>query len=268
MEGQTPISSQENVLSSGAASVDGDKLASSPVLPPPRGQQSSKPRKAPTITPRSFTRFFTPKSSLERGGRIGASRQALRDITASASNRKGRRASTKNIVQIYEEDRKEKAGRSKSNKRKIPDTPERSSPLKRIRNQSLEIAEDGSDTESAGFEEVLEEHLQRLGKSNRKIYKIVEPIGESRYRGPLGRSFRREIGAYGVITKAWSSSQRFAGSKHWQCETTDFFTRPEDTHVCMNVGASSDQTIPFCTASCNSESCINFISPSMLLTLQ
>ncbi|KAL2037492.1 hypothetical protein N7G274_009773 [Stereocaulon virgatum] len=153
MANRTPIGSQDNFLSSRAASIDGDNLASSPILPAP-DHQNNKPRKAPTITPRSFTRFFTPKSSHERGGRIGASRQALRDITASASNRKRRRTPTKDTVHIGADDIKGASRIPKSKKRKIQNssdfTQERSSPLKRIRNQSLPVAEDESDAESAG----------------------------------------------------------------------------------------------------------------------
>lgn len=261
MEDRTPIGSQENVLSSRAASIDRD-LASSPIVPPPRDYQSSKPRKGPTITPRSFTRFFTPKSSLGRGERIGASRQALRDITASASNRKGRRTITKDTVQIYGEDSRGTARISKTRKRKISDssdvTPERSSPLKRIRNQSLEIAEDDSDAESTGSGEDIEGHLQRLGRSKRKIHNVVQPIAGSKYRSPLGRDLRREIGAYGMIGKARSVDRRLAGAKDWQYETTQFFTRPEDAYVCMNVAAPANHTIPFCTASCNSKSALHF----------
>jgi hypothetical protein len=261
MANRTPIGSQDNVLSSRAASIDGDNLASSPILPPP-DHQNSKPRKAPTITPRSFTRFFTPKSALERGGRIGASRQALRDITASASNRKGRRTPTKDTVDIREDDNKGASRISKSKKRKILDpsdfTQERSSPLKRIRNQSLQIAEDESDAESAGSGEDIGEHLQRWGQPTHRIHNVVEPIAGSKFRRPLGRDLRREIGAYGTIGKARFSNHRLAGAKDWQYETTNFFTRPEDAYVCMNVAAPADHTIPFCTASCNSESGIPF----------
>ena len=41
----------------------------------------------------------------------------------------------------------------------------------------------------------------------------------------------------------------------WQHETAGFFTRPDDSHACVNVaGTEPSHAIPFCTASCNSES--------------
>ena len=255
MGDRTPCASQENILSSRAASIDGENPTSSPVLPPARKQDGSKPRKAPTITPRSFTRFFTPKSSLERGGRIGASRQALRDITASASNRGGRRTPTNNRVRGFGEDISRTDDPLKRRKRKIHDslntTPERSSPLKRIRNQSLEIPDDGGSGHGSGDE--LEYRSPTHGRLERKIMTIAEPLVHSKYRGPQGRKLRQEIGAYGTITKAQSFKHQLAGAKEWQYETTNFFTKPNDTYVCMNVAAQADNTIPFSIASCNSE---------------
>lgn len=253
MEDQTPLGSQEYLLSSRATSTSGENLGSSPVLPTLDKQHGSKPRKAPTITPRTFTRFFTPKSSLERGGRIGASRQALRDITASASNRKRRRTPTKDTIQIFREDGEGVVGDSKRRKRKIPDspdvTPDRSSPLKRIRNQSLEVSEDeGSDTGTIESRDYVEDPLRKYRGKPRSTERIIG----SNYRGGQGRCLRREIGIHGRKSEPWCLSGGI--SKDWQQETTNFSTRPEDTHICMNVATPSEHTIPFCTASCNSKS--------------
>ena len=255
MGDETPCASQENILSSGAASIDGENPTSSPVLPSARKQDGSRPRKAPTITPRSFTRFFTPKSSLERGGRIGASRQALRDITASASNRGGRRTPTDNRVSAFREEISRTDGSLRLRKRKIHDslntTPERSSPIKRIRNQSLEIPEDDGSGHGSGDE--LEYRSPTRGRMDGKIITIAEPVMRSKYRGPQGRKLRQEIGAYGTITKARSFRHQVEGAKEWQYETTKFFSKPNDTYVCMNVAAQAENTIPFSIASCNSE---------------
>ena len=254
MEEQTPLGSQENPPSSYATSTSGENLGSSPVLPALGKQHGSKPRKAPTITPRSFTRFFTPKSSLERGGRIGASRQVLRDITASASNRKRRRTPTKDTITISRDDVEGIVGGSKRRKRQIPDsqdvTPDRSSPLKRIRNQSLEISEDeGSDTGTIESRDDGEHPFRRSSRQSKSIERIIG----SRYRGSQGQYLRREIGINSRGSETWGLAHNDGMLKEWQRETTNFSTRPEDAFVCMNVGAPSEHTIPFCTASCNSE---------------
>lgn len=260
MEDQTPFGSQENPPSSCATSTNGENLGSSPVLLNVGKQHGSKPRKAPTITPRSFTRFFTPKSSLEGGGRIGASRQALRDITASASNRKGRRTPTKDTIQIFREGGQEQMSGSKRRKRKIPDsldvTPDRSSPLKRIRNQSLEISEDeGSDTGTIESRDDTEDPFRKYGRQPKSVERIIG----SNYRGGQGQYLRREIGIHSRASELWCRGRGIGISKEWQHETTNFLTRPEDAHVCMNVSAPSDHTIPFCTASCNSKFWLNVI---------
>lgn len=255
MEDQTPLGSQENPLSSCATSTNGEILISSPVLPSPskHGSKPRKPRKPPTITPRSFTRFFTPKSSLERGGRIGASRQALRDITASASNRKGRRTPTKDTIQIFREDGEGIVEGSKRRKRKIPDpvdmTPDRSSPLKRIRNQSLEISDDeDSDTGTVQSRDDAEDPLRRYSRQPKSIERIIG----SNYRGGQGQYLSREIGAHRRASENRCLGRGAVSIKEWQQETTKFSTRPEDAHDFLSVATPSEHAIPFCTASCNS----------------
>ena len=254
MEDQTPLGSQETPLSSYATSTNGENLGSSPVLPILNQKHGSKPRKAPTITPRTFTRFFTPKSSLERGGRIGASRQALRDITASASNRRRRRTPTKDTIQIFGEDGEGIVGGSKRRKRKTPDsvnvTPDRSSPLKRIRNQSLEISEDeGSDTGTIESRDYAEDPLWKHGRQPKSTERIIGSI----YRGGQGQYLRRELGLHRRGSGSGYLGRGVRVLKEWQQVTTHFSTRPEDAHICINVAAPSDHTIPFCTASCNSK---------------
>lgn len=258
MAEQTPFSSQENVLSSKELSPVGENPWSSPVLPVLPKQFGNKPRKAPTITPRSFTRFFTPKSSLERGGRIGASRQALRDITASASNRKDRRTTTKETIQFLSIDGEGTTYQSKKRKRTAhpsPETtPDLSSPLKRIRNQSLEIAEnDESATKSAGSEDEINEALHKYGRRYGARRQTVDPIVNSKFRGSLGRCLQREIGGHSRNSWAPNLRQGVNVSKDWQYETKAFLTRPEDAYTCINVGAPLEHTIPFCTASCHSK---------------
>lgn len=100
----------------------------------------SKPKQLPTVTPRRFKRFFTPRPSLKRNVKIGASRQVLRDITGGDSNCRsvGRRQSfSKDAIKVFENQNEKFNGTSKKRKRGIPvspdTTPDNSSPLKRIR---------------------------------------------------------------------------------------------------------------------------------------
>ncbi|KAI4210625.1 MAG: hypothetical protein LQ351_006504 [Letrouitia transgressa] len=222
----------------------------------------SKPRKKPTVTPRTFTRFFTPRSSLGRVGKIGASRQALRDITASvsASNRKAqtrRRTQPKDSVNIFA-DENDGVGNVQKRRKIVapisPDTtPDRSSPLKRIRGQSLDCSEDDSTGEAPTDGEDIQPRRwfkgRRLSPRNSCIH--PNPIVRSKCRGTLDGILNRELGITG-------GKQLFprVSRTDWQCETTNFYTLPEDSHVCDNLGAPSEQAIPFCVTSCHTNSLV------------
>lgn len=178
----------------------GQDPASSPPLFTSNAQCSGKPKKRPTVTPRTFTRFFTPRSSLGRGKKIGASRQALREITASASNRRRlpqRRSLTRDTVQLFEDENDDVEGTSKKRKRKTRALPHditgQSSPLKRLRHQSLDTldnAEDGATDSDIGLTD--DESGTETG-DHRRIPRVIDPI-KSRLGGPLAWSLRRETG--------------------------------------------------------------------------
>ena len=226
---------------------------SSPLLP---SRQSAKRKQPPTVTPKRFTRFFTPRSSLGRGSKIGASRQALRDITASGTNRKStarRRTPTKDSIQIFDENEE---SLQIHKKRKIRDpvtpetTPDRSSPLKRIRKQSLGLSDDdNNDAENSASDEYLSDNgVVRRVRSNHTRLRYVEPIAYSRARGSIGRLLRQETGDHGRRCATVDY-----GHGDWQYETANFMTRPEDSYACLNPNNPQESTIPFCATSCNSK---------------
>lgn len=175
---------------------------SSSPMHPLSSQGSEKPKRKPTVTPRTFTRFFTPRSSLGRSRKIGASRQILRDITESGFNRKGgsgRRRHVDDKIQSLEEGDDGGDGFSdipQKRKRYQPispePTPDLSSPLKRMRSQSLEILED---------EAIYDKGCQISNSANDAYSKdrvhdhrpACDPI-VSRLRGPSGVAFFRELG--------------------------------------------------------------------------
>ena len=228
---------------------------SSPLLP--SRQPTGKRKQPPTVTPKRFTRFFTPRSSLGQDGKIGASRQALRDITASGTNRTRiprRRTPTKDSIQIFNEDSDSLRTFKKRRRTREPIspeiTPDRSSPLQRIRKQSLGLSHDnGTDIEdSASEEDSSGGAFARKTQWNRTRLDIVEPIAYSRQRGPLGRLLRQETGDNSRTDRTvdyWDGD--------WQNETANFVTRPEDAYACLNLTTPQEAAIPFCATSCNSE---------------
>jgi hypothetical protein len=131
---------------------------SEPVLPPPSQEIPSsppsvtseagggrRPRKPPTVTPRSFRRFFTPRSLLNSGNASGVktSRQALRALTSPAVNRLGpafTRSSKASSPSSPHHGLPEEVFRTPSRKRKHSfssvASPLQSSPLKKVRVRS------------------------------------------------------------------------------------------------------------------------------------
>ena len=177
---------------------------SSPVLPVTSSQSSSRPKKRPTVTPRTFTRFFTPRSSLERGTKIGASRQALRDITASASNRNSdqqRRTAIEESLQIFDGGDGRLESISKKRKRhkqesSATETACWSSPLKRKKIQSFEDSEDdNTDEEYSGSDQdplawASNEQAEPLFRERSS----TRPTLFRRRQSLLGLTLNREIG--------------------------------------------------------------------------
>jgi hypothetical protein len=179
---------------------------SSPVHASSQDTLAGKPKKEPTVTPRRFNRFFTPRTSSQRGKKSGKQRVALGDITALATNRRGRKRRSdqdKSIITCDGQDDiklPESDDLPMAKKRKdlcSPEaTPERSSPLKRLRiwndqNGQNRYANDfKSDTETSSDDS--DGGYQRL---RRKIIHLPkpEPIVRSKYRDILGTTLRREV---------------------------------------------------------------------------
>lgn len=251
---------------------------SSSPLRPSDSQGSERPKRKATVTPRTFTRFFTPRSSLGRGRKIGASRQILRDITESASNRKGvskRRKKTPDRVQALENSDDGFADISNKRKRYLPispeATPDLSSPCKRMRSQSLEFPEDDAiddaidDGGDNGRLEIshnkLSEYSEEQETDRRQTWNTIV----SRGRGPSSMAFYRELGETrrtrrprypfnGSLLLALSDHALILNFADWQSETSNFFSGPQDSYLCNPVEESEGQAIPFCTSSCNSKS--------------
>ena len=64
-------------------------MSSSPAIPKDPHAENIRSKKAPSVTPRRFRRFFTPRTAPVHSQGFSAARQALRDITSPALNRGG-----------------------------------------------------------------------------------------------------------------------------------------------------------------------------------
>ncbi|KAL8715382.1 MAG: hypothetical protein Q9220_000715 [cf. Caloplaca sp. 1 TL-2023] len=221
--------------------------------------QSNKPKARPTVTPRTFTRFFTPRPSRAKTGRVGASRQALRDITAAAANQKSNpRLSSRqqDSIRLFE-DADDIAIRARKRRKACPPissetTPDRSSPLKRISaNTPKCLNENGSDSGSdQETYDTEDDNVQYKTTNQPKVMQRVEPIVRSRIPGVVHDLLYRQSG---LGTTTQQRSPLFNG-QDWQYETSNFYTTPKDRHVCDNLGDPTEHAMPFCAVGCNRNS--------------
>lgn len=162
-------------------------------------ESTGKPKQLPTITPRRFKKFFTPRTSLQRHVKIGSSRQVLRDITAGGANGRTRdrlSSSSQGGVEILEDWDENARVISRKRKRTLPIspdmTPDNSSPLKRIRASTHEEDFDlHTDAESVDSDtQTLVEEIDWKYEPD-----PVEPIVRWKEGSRLGRRLGRECAA-------------------------------------------------------------------------
>ena len=225
---------------------------SSPV-PVPRSPESTKStgrrRQRPTITPRTFTRFFTPRSirNAHSSNKVGSSRRILQDITAAATNRQDRGNPDSVTISITSADVDNNQPQAK--RRRLADSdgssavdlsrelPQRicspaTGKVDRNPNTALDI-DNGYISECNSFDDLKHDDAQ--------------PINIDCYASrnhPSTGLLRQELGL--------AHSSAISAGVDWQNETTDFSTAPGDTHICRNIMPSGPpMALPFCTASCN-----------------
>ncbi|KAI9765761.1 MAG: hypothetical protein M1840_007195 [Geoglossum simile] len=229
----------------------------SPTSPADAGE-GTKLKKPPPVTPNSFRRFFTPRS-LTKITKVSAARRALRNITAQANNHLGsEQGSSRRNLGPFADARRPSGGveiayeEEGSRKRKAllsPDTsPDRPCGAKRLKAQHLAMADGAGEvagTKPGATAEVTAE---------------VEEEGEC----PVAAIKRLSLASAGarLFQRSLGYSGRFRGPmvQHhcgdWRDEVSKFYSRPEDAHLCVNVGANQQRALPFCTASCNTNSLV------------
>ncbi|KAK4137901.1 WD40 repeat-like protein, partial [Trichocladium antarcticum] len=237
-------------------------LASPPRLPPSR----DKERRNPSITPRKFRRFFTPRVSSQPS----AARRALCDLTAPALNRHQTPSSP--LKPISEEPspiglpRLPDAHRGK--RRKVHhQTPEKqtshlpsplhTSPL--LPTPELRSAP-RSPIHSLRSQQTLQEDVDTDdGSSEEDDDDEVSPEIASTYTRPVPLH-RRGLG--GQLVQRMTGAMRHASDRalecpvsDWRTETADFYSPAEDVHF-SSSHEGAPRAIPFCTATCHNNSLV------------
>lgn len=226
---------------------------------PPR-RTNPKERRNPSITPRKFRRFFTPRprvSSHLAPGHISPARKALRELAGpQLNNRLQTPAPSSPLgpphydVHIQDENDTEACP---TKRRKLQHTPD-ASPYRPQRLESTNhirpsISQSGLLSPIQSFhssQEPLEsEESEDDDTFEQKPFRRLAPVPS---RGFASQLLQRELGG---MPRAGRSYMTYPVSD-WRTETANLYSRPEDVHNCVSHDGPG-RCIPFCTATCHSE---------------
>ncbi|KAI1326824.1 WD40-repeat-containing domain protein [Xylariaceae sp. FL0255] len=215
------------------------------LLSPPR-QRSGKERKDPSITPRKFKRFFTPRN--QPPSQLSPARKALRELGSAVINRGYQTpAPSSPLKPLVEEDTPgshESAifqSTRQAKRRKFHHTPE-SSP---IRLPSLSLKPSLLSPVEAN-DVICELDDEDSGDDFPISSSPPKQISSLTTRGIAGQLAQRELGGLPRAGHAYMSYP----ADDWRIDTADFCSRPEDIHTCMSH-ETPGHCIPFCAASCH-----------------
>ena len=224
-----------------------ENLESSPLKSRSKDVQvlnSEKPKKPPNVTPKRFTKFFTPRSTLSsRGGRQSKAGRQLRDITKNGTNRR-RNTRPLQRLDLNPADDDEAAGRPLKRRRfsiDIASSPPLSSPLKHAQNiDQVRVFEDAPKSPAVSDGDVSSKLFD-------DFQPFPQPLRRLRQAGRSQRILQRSFGGFDACTRGWRG---YNNCVDWRAEITDFVATPTDIH------AFTGTALPFCTASCNTNSLI------------
>lgn len=206
----------------------------------------AKPKKPPPVTPRRFRKFFTPRSTRQGSSAVRTSRKALQDITKPALNRKLEGQTIASFAEDTEIQEGNEPFRSKKRKLSISsvDHVPQSSPLRRVTSTPLSSQENDP------------QEISRNTSRCQGDFEKLDHSVESTLSQPKIRTYKN-FGTSAAILASRIGAQNPRRKPNFhtnhEAETADFFSSSQDVYFCDSGGTGSSYTIPFCTASCNSE---------------
>ncbi|EZF35184.1 cell division cycle protein [Trichophyton mentagrophytes] len=225
-----------------------------PSSPPPM-----KPKKKPPVTPRSFRRFFTPRSSLNAPNtRSRAIRNALQEITSSpALNRLGPAfpgVPDSSDCAIASSSPCQDPFRTPSKKRKLSfcglsSPPLQSSPLRRVR-IAPPIFDDAPSPKRGNIFAPADEIAGPEAEEPVETLQMPAPLRRSKVLGQMSSSLH--VRSFGLSRRSRTTIRASSGT-NWQDETSSFYSKSEDSHACWK---GEYPVTPYCTASCNTNSLV------------
>lgn len=226
-----------HVSSSPTAIAKQDKENTVPgtLTSPHKSQNGQKLRRPPTVTPKRFNRFFTPRYSLEsKNVRNSKASQQLKDITKQANNQLLDHDVLNHDFPTLRPSKRRKYAQD------ITSSPLQSSPI-RCQHQSspsqLHVFEDAEDSPSSSDDD---SDLPALPEPPRPIQRLKQSTASQRL---LLRSF----GDSPVPARVHTDSAALSYSS-----TANFCSRPEDALSWRYPGMS----MAFCTTACNTNTVV------------
>ena len=251
---------------------EADRRQSAPSESPAR-RNPHRPTRPPTITPRRFTKFFTPRQ-VHGHGSVRTSRAALQNISGPALNKRTntkRRRPAENGSHAPLEPEKPRGQKRKlsltsaeeslhstplrptafflPSSQEIPDDQEaNSNSVARSPSRHVDIFEDDDGGEEVRSEEEVGEKEDDDSNSEEEPFTCPPRPAVRQYRTAGTSASFLSSRLSGRRTKAEPCN-----SNLWQNETNAFHSGPSDVYSCTNLSGSA-VTLPFCTASCNTNS--------------
>ena len=226
---------------------------------PENGILSRKPIKPPTITPRRFEKFFNPVRTYRIQRNVRTSRRALQDITNPPGNQK--RSVRLSRVSDHDNDSENVLpypSENRGSKRKLSfasvESPLLSSPLKPDP-YFLSSSQDSHECGVVGRRDSVEQKAIEPESDEEGLIDDQDPISTFRHRRDKVRQFGTFTNSSNILsTRICGRSRRRhpTNSNIWQPETASFYSHAKDTYFCGSQ-AYAHPTLPFCSASCNSE---------------
>ncbi|QKX57934.1 uncharacterized protein TRUGW13939_05054 [Talaromyces rugulosus] len=223
-----------------------------------------KPRRPPPVTPRSFKKFFTPRSSLHSANKgIQTSRHVLRELSSTSLNRRGpaftKAATSQAAGHGILKSPFTETTKTPSRKRKLSfsstGSPPQSSPLRKVRLTTTLYNERHTN-------EIVDEigppisPLKALSppKSLQKqLFPAKPPAGPLRRSKALAST--GELCLRSVSGRMNRLTMRSNYGYGWQDQASNFYSRPEDQHQSVNI-TGDRLALPVCIAPCKTNSLV------------
>ncbi|KAH6680683.1 WD40-repeat-containing domain protein [Halenospora varia] len=261
----TPTRPDNTICPQSPARVTRSTQISTGSPPPPPGRRNGeKPRADPSITPRKFRKFFTPRSV--GNNHNSAARQALFDITNPANNRDVIQSSPiRPARSLGGQENSPTAFTRGLKRRKIVHIEDGATEHKYSSRKSQRIDAEGDESED-GLDVLQSSPVKQLPSSRRMVEededeemldlpvlprRPVNRISAVADRGLAGRLYQMNLGC----TSRGARHRYEYPVNDWQDETHAFHSRKADIHTNHSL-ESGNLCIPFSSTSCNTNTSI------------